>query len=394
MSGKQLRRVAAAGLLAAATAAQADEWVIDRSVASRLSYNDNITMRSDEKRADTYVTVTPELGLSSRTEARDVGLNLSVGGNWYRRQTEYNATDYSLRAHSKWLAESDQWNLAAGSVRDSTLQNESRQSELATTGVVTTRRQRTLNTVQGNWLHRLGDAWSGNIGYTGNRVSYENGPGLVDYEDQSVSGGLSGNLSERAALTLSLSSRDFSTLNGDVQTKVDAISLGGTWQWSERLGFGLDVGRQWTENEQKLPQPYVGSLHVESSSTTYSGNVGYQFDQGSLGVSLARGLNASGTGVLLRTDSVGLGYNGRIDEMLGFSLGAGQTRSRNIDNGEGENRYSTISSSLNWQIEDRLQLGVGFTHAQQRAAGRSASIRGNLLFVALTWNLEPLSRGW
>lgn len=403
---KHLRRLAAAGLVAAAAGVQADEWVIDRSLASRLSYADNITMRSDEKLADSYLTVTPGLGFSSRTEARDIGLNLSVGGNWYRHRSEYNATDYSLRATSKWLAESNQWNLAASSVRDSTLQNESRQSELATTGVVTTRRQRTQDTIQGGWFRRLGDAWSANVGYIGNRVSYENGPGLVDYEDQTVSGGLSASLSERTALTLSLSSRDFNTLNNDTQTKVDAVSLGGNWQWSERLDFGLNVGRQWTENDQKYPGACVvvafplvycygaGTTHSESTSTTYSGNVDYQFDQGSFGASLSRGLNASGTGALLRTDSAGLGYSHRIDETLSFSLGAGQTRSRNIDNGDGENRYSTVSSSLNWQLEDRLQLGVGFTHAQQRAADRSASIRGNVLFVALTWNLAPLSRSW
>lgn len=389
MTGVRLRRLTAAVLLAGAAGAQADEWVIDRSVASRLSYNDNITMRSDDEQADTYLTVTPTLGMSSRTEAHDIGLNLSVGGNWYQHRTDYNATDYALKAVSKWLAERDQWNLAAGSVRDSTLQ-----SELASTGVVTARRQRTLNSVQGGWQHRFGDQWSGNLGYSNNQVRYESGPGLVDYDDQLVSGGVSSSLTERAALTLALSSRDFKTRSGDVRTKVDAISLGGNWQWTERLGFGVDVGRQWTESDQKLPRPYIGSFHTESTGTTYSGNVGYQFDQGSLGVSLSRGLTASGTGALLRTDSAGLGYRHRFDETVSMNLGAGQTRSRNLDSQDVDSRYSNLSASLGWQIEERLQLGVGLTHSAQRAAGQATTVRGNLLFVTLNWNLEPLSRGW
>lgn len=396
---KHLRRLAAAGLVAAAAGVQADEWVIDRSVAGRYSYNDNITMRGDAKQADSFLSVTPEVGLASRTEARDLGMNLAIGGHWYQDRTEYNATDYSLGLAGKWRAELDRWNLTAGSKRDSTLQ-----SEVAATGVVTERRQRTLNSVQADWSHAFGATWSGNVGYNVSQARYESASDLVDYDDQLLSAGLQSALSEDASLSLTYTSRDFETRNDRVRSQVDGVTLGGNWQVSERLSLGLSAGRQRTKSEQKYDggtfiyqgnsySYLAGTTRTTNEGSTYSGNVGYQFEQGGLSFSASRGQTASGTGTLLRTDAFGLGYSQRLDEKLSVSLGAGRTRSRQVENPDADNRYTTFSSSLNWQLDDRLTLGAGYNHALSRT-GSGADVSGNLVFVNLDWKLTPLSRGW
>lgn len=396
MSPARLRHLAAAGLFAAAVGARADEWAIEPSVTGRLSYNDNVMMRSDDKQADTYLTITPALALANRTESHDIGLNLSVGGNWYQNRSEYDATDYSARLASKWLVELDQWNLAVGSLRDSTLQ-----SELASTGVVTSRRQRTLDSIHGGWTHTFGESWSGNLGYSAFRATYQSAPDLVDYDDQIVSAGIGKSISERVSLSLSLSSRDYRTRDDKVRSQVDSVSLGGQWQYSERFGFGISVGRQSTDSEQKYDAGCVvsgvflicfpaGTIRSESNGTTYSGNVGYQFDQSSFSLGLSRGLTASGTGALLRTDSAGLAYSHRFDEILSLNVGASQTRSRYFDNPDADSRYSSLSCSLGWQIDERATLGVGYSHSSQRTASQATTARGNLVFMTLNWNFVPL----
>lgn len=392
-----LPRLAAACFVLACGAARGAEWVVDRAVSARITHNDNLNMQAADKEAATYLTLTPSLTLASRTESRSVEVTASAGVNRHFENPKNDTIDQNLAASMKLSRELDQFTLSVARLRNST-----QSSELVQTGVVTVRRQRTQNSVQAAWLHKFDESTTGTLALGAAQIRYEQGPGLVDFDDSSLTYGLRRVLTERASLNASLSTRNFRTVTGDSRTRADGVSLGGQWQYSERLGLTFDAGRQRTRSTQILTGsvcplglppclPVSVDFRSESTGSTYSGGLGYEFESGSAGANLSRSLAASGTGSLLRTDFGAVSFRHRFSDTLNLNLGGTLTLSGNLDNDVATSRYGSLSASLNWQIDQWLSLSGGLTHSSQRAAGQVEDVRANLFFLNLSWGFVPLS---
>jgi hypothetical protein len=420
--------VAASWLMLPCGAVLADEWAIDPAVGARMTYNDNINMQVNHPTSVTYYSLSPSVKFSSRTESRDVAMAFGLGANRYPGDSQYNAVDHNVDLSSKWTRELDGLTLGASSLRDSTLN-----SEFENTGVVVVRRQRTQNRLTGSWEHGLGDTTFSTLALSGTQVRYESGPNLVDFDDNMAAIGLREQLSERASLTATYSRRNYRTLNGNtplpaelpgwiglyqvvdlatdgnVRSNVDTVTVGGQWRYSERLVLGLDVGRFRSRSKQdqtvQVCYMYLGSVFSgcdapvsgtelsKPSGSTYTFSSGYQLERGNINANLSRGLTASGTGSLLRTDAGGLSYQHRFDDALSFGLGGSSTRSHYLTNiGAADARLVSLASSLTWQLDQRLQLTGGYTYTRQRAVGQPEATRGNLVYVSLKWDLAPLSK--
>lgn len=406
MHSRTLLPLLAAGwLVLPGGVARADEWVVDSTVATKLTYNDNLNMQIVNPVSGTYFSLAPSTKFSNRTESRDLKFGAGLSANYFLEESKNNTVDYNLDLGSKWRRELDEWSLGAASLRNSTLN-----SEWASTGVVTARRQRTQNSLSGSWAHLVGDSTQAFVSANGAQVRYERGPGLVDYDSSSMALGINHAWSDRTVLTASYSYLTYETLGSavDVQTNADSLTLGGAWQYSERLSFGLSAGRQKTHSEQTQivyrcllyfggaclsidPTPISLVARSESSGSTYAANSNYRFESGSLSASVSRGLTASGTGALLRTDLAALAYSHQYDETLSLGLGGMMTKSRNPNAGTGDTRFSSAFSSLTWRLDRDLSFSASYTRSTQRAPGQSDSAKVNVVVFSLNWDLRPLS---
>ncbi len=392
-----LSHLAAACLAMACGAGHGAEWTLDRSVSARITHSDNLNMQAADPVAATYLTLSPSLTLTSRTESRSVEVTASAGVNRHVENPKNDTIDQNLGASLKLSRELNQFTLAVVRVRNST-----QSSELAQTGIVTVRRQRTQNGVQAAWVHSFDESTLGNVSLGATQVRYEAGPGLVDFDDTSMAVGLRRVLSERASVNAALSTRNFRTVTGDSRTRADGISFGGQWQSSERLGLTADAGRQRTRSNQTLNgflcpfglppcAPVSADMRSETTGSTFSGGLSYALESGSLGANLGRSLTASGTGSLLRTKSGGISYSHRFSDALNLDLGGTLTQSGTLDNAAATNRFSSLSASLSWQLDQWLSLSGGLTHSTQRAAGQVGDTQVNHFFLNLTWGFVPLS---
>jgi hypothetical protein len=394
----------AAFCLSTALPAWADEWVLDRTISARASYNDNLNMQVANRETSSTLALTPSLTLSDRTERSDSSVAFAATVNRFQERPEFNTTDYRATLSLKSSSELDQRSLTVVSLRDSTLA-----SELATTGVVLARRQRTQTTLQASWQRSVTERLSATAGLSMVSTRFEPTPGVVDFTDQTLSAGLRRTVSDSTSFGLTLSSRDFQTATDSVKSRTNAFSISGQWRYSERLRLTLDVGRDRTRTDQQanalacpLPvifcqlslvpfQAVVVPVSSTTNGTSFNALAAYEFETGSATANLGRSLNASGIGSLLRSEQATLNYQRRLSDTLEFGFGASTVRSQALDGGGSEVRLSRLSPSLQWKIDPQITLTGGYTYLTQVASGQAERARGNTLFVNLVYGFKPAS---
>jgi len=375
--------LAAVACLSTGAPVQADEWVLDRTINARVGYNDNLNMQVATREASSTLALTPSLTLSDRTERSDISVAFAATANRYQERPEFNTTDYRATLNLKSSSELDQRSLTVVSLRDSTLA-----SELATTGVVLARRQRTQTTLQASWQRSLTERLSANTALSLVSTRFEPTPGLVDFADQTLSAGLRRVVSDSTTVGLTLSSRDFKTADDSVRSHINAFSISGQWRYSERLKFTLDAGRDRTQTIQQAKALSASSI---TSGSSFNALAAYDHESGSTTATLGRSLNASGIGGLLRSDQAALNYQRRLSDTLDFGFGASAVRSRALDNPASEVRLNRLSPSLQWKIDPQLTLSGGYTYLTQISTGQGDPARGNALFLNLMYGFKPVS---
>lgn len=406
------RTAAVAVCLACAAAGRADEWVVNRSVAARTTYNDNVNMQPTKREAATYVAVTPTVALVNRTETRQIGLTLAATANRYLDRPALNTIDHSGSIEYRQSGERDNWSLTASSLRDSTLM-----TELATTGIVLARRQRTQNTGIASWQHSITERASVSASAKVTTANYEPAPGLRDFRDDSYSLGGNYRLTERATAGLSLSKRHYRNDDHTVDTRATSVALTGQYRYSERLQLSGQWGTDSTRTGLKqslpicmlppilvfnfprdqclalsgTPTALVLSSGSRSHGTNYNATAGYALENGSITLTAGRSLNASGTGSLLRSDQLNLSYQRDLNERFGYALGAATVRSSFLGASSVETRYSSVQSSLQWKLDPMITLSASLTHSTQRTTGQPVPITANVVFVSLNYAFDPLS---
>jgi hypothetical protein len=405
----RLRGATPPALLAAAllgcTAARADQLEVDSAVAGRSYYTDNFNVQAANHEADTQLSLTPSLTLSSRTERREVTAGVSATVNRFLDHPEDNSVDHTINLSLKWSTELSQWTVSVANVRDSTLN-----SELVSTGVVLVRTQRAQTVVTAGWQRAVTEKAMVNAGLNLNQTRYQTAPGLSDYTDGAVSGGAVYTPIDRGTIGFVAGRREYRTDDGVTASSINSLSVNAQWQYSERLQLSIAAGRDRTHTEQKAnalfcPVAFIDcqlepalfqqvSVPIDSDTrdSTYSATANYLFATGSLTASLASGLSPSGTGSLLRSEQAGLNYRRRLSETLDWGFDAGWVSSRAADNSGVETRYLRLAPSLNWSIDPTLTLSAGYIYQDQVSAG-SPPARANSVFLNLSYGFRPIY-GW
>lgn len=426
------RGVALLGLacLALCGNARADEWALESSVDLQLRHTDNLDLRAgDSPIANTTASISPRASFFSRSEAREIKGSLGLSANAVSNDAATSTLDYSAAVQGTWRPdELNQLGLSTHLVRDST-----QQSELAATGVVLARYQRTQLTLAPSWQRALDERTTLSVGYQGTSVRYEAEAGLADYTDQNLSLGLRRLVSERLSVSATATQRWFRadpltqprTVSATTlllaettnTTRTSGLSLGIQFQASERLQLNADVGVQgWkTDQRQRLStcvSPFLPGLlfpiaacretgfpltsadsDAESSSrtSTYGADGSYRFETGDVSFALGRSATASGSGALLQTDRISGGLRGRWSDTLAYSVDTSAVRSRTPDGQGSESRYFRFSPALSWRIDPQISLDVGIATTRQRSGAGAPTARANEIFVSLSYRLDPLS---
>jgi hypothetical protein len=377
----RIRRVALAASLGCVGAwCVGAELSINPSINIRETYNDNIRLTSAPHRSVLQTTISPAVRFSRRTETSEANARAQLNVNRYTRDTQLNADDVLIDLSYLRKLERDLLALDAGIARDSTFA-----SELAQTGVVQARRQRTRASASPAWTHNLSERSSVKLGYDLAEVRYQDrqNTNLVNYRAGTVFSGIKYKPSERDETFATLGYSEYKASDFATKFKTVFVEAGIERKFSEVLTARASLGA----NRVRFT--------VQDGSDTRSGwlanlNVERRFATAALTAEAGRELNPSGIGSLTETDRLALRWRQKINPRLEYSLSGAWYHNSfvgQVQNQRAE-RYLRVGAGLNWLASEywTIEAGVGYEEIND-GSGASA----NSIFVGATYNWPKIS---
>lgn len=386
-------------------AAHAAEWAIEPAIESRGNWTDNINLTPGVHDNVYGWSLGPRVTFARRTEASEVAGTASLGVNRYPGNSSLDTDDVGLSLNSQLREERNTYGLAAAFTRDSTLQ-----TELATTGIVQTRRQRNLLTFGPSWSYALTERASVFAQYRYDQSRYQAGAGLVDYTNQQGSGGIQYLLYERTAASLSASYSRYKTDDGSILQNSTGVNLGLTHNLSERLTLAAGIGlrrsdTRVTSSFQFCPfgsvalcdafniplQTLTNTSNISDSGTSYNLSADYKWERETANFTASRDINPTGTGLVVQTDRLAAGLSHQFNEKLSGNVNGAWLVSRYIGGLGGDTSYYNLNSSLSWRLDQWWTAGAGYAYAWQKAKGAPESAVANSIYLSISYNWPKIS---
>lgn len=390
----------------AAVPASGVEWVAEPSVTLREEYNDNYLLTPAPYNAVWGTILSPALKLSRRTEVSETSANARLNFNRYTGENNLDRTDQYYTLNSSVQSER---NLLAGDfsfTRDSTLY-----SELAETGIVQTRSQRSRLSLAPSWTRMLSERNSLRLGYQYDKISYQGGTtSLADYTNQSASTNWLHQWSEKDLITTGVYYARFETANAGYQADTIGIQAGLTHDFSETLQGNFRMGVRNTKSTVEgfasrfveiFPGFFVPVQVPQTTTTTSRGmtlnaQLQKRFETMTIHGNISREQNPTGNSTLVETDRLGVAVTRTMSEKLSATASGNIYRSRYI--GEVVNapdrQYYEIALNFNWRMTERWRLDSGYRYARAEYKSNNTSPDSNLVFAGLRydWPRKSISR--
>jgi hypothetical protein len=381
------------------------EWAIEPSIESRASNTDNINLTPNVHENVLGISVSPRVTFARRTEATEVAGTASLGINRYPGNSGLDTDDASLSLTSQLRGERSSYGLSAAYIRDSTLQ-----TELATTGIVQTRRQRDLVTLSPSWSYSLTERSSVFAQYRYDQAKYQAGAGLSDYSSQQGSGGYQYLLSERTTATLSGGYSRYKTDDGSILTNSNSVNIGLTHNPIERLTLALGIGARRSDtkitntvtfcpfgsviicNAFGIPlETLTATSNTSDNGLSYNASADYKWESMTANFVASRDIYPTGTGLVVQTDRFAIGIGHQFSEKLSGNASAAYLFSRYIGGLASDTEYYRLDSGLSWKLDQWWSAGAGYSFAYQRVKGVPDNASANTVYLSISYNWPKIS---
>jgi hypothetical protein len=386
---------------------RAAEWSVEPSVGLRADYDDNIHLSPAPHPGVWGLKLSPDVKFSGETETLKVtgGLNFRI--NRYFGEDGLDTLDHTLSLRSDYKAERDLVGLNIDSIRDSTLV-----SELATTGAVQARRQRSLLTANPTWSRALTEVTSLKASYSYTDVRYDDsaGTGLINYSDQSASVGIQSKLDERNVLNVGAYYDRYETRPAESRANTYGVQGGYDYDFSETLHGSFLVGLRRTQSilgshalvcDGPIILGFclgtvteVTSVQKESlSGYTLNAILAKRWETDTVSGQLSREINPSGVGSLIETDRIAVTWTKEWSPTLRSNVSAAAYHSRYVGSvvTDSNSRYYTVEPRLTWRLAESWTLDAGYSYARQDYDTGPVKASANVVYVNLIYAWPKIS---
>lgn len=393
----------------------AAEWSFEPSVSLHEEYNDNIRFTANPHPRVWQTSIRPSLKFNNKTEISEVSGQMQLGINRYSGDASLNRNDQLLLLFASRMAERNTWSLNTSYRRDTT-------SELATTGLVRPRVQRTALIINPSWAYALSSRLSLRLDYTYQDVKYDSATS-TDYKYKHAGAALQYVLSERDQISLGtfyskidyaptslttpiclLGFAGFCFVPGSLtsettsQSATRGMQLDVTHLFSETTTGSFSLGRRYIDSTSTLkqttfPPPTTlvdNTIEVRTNTTSLGVSLEKQFDTGAVNGFIRREVNPSGNG-LVTTDRYTFSVRKSLTENCTAYLDTSVYRTTYVNAGSAGSRYYTFEPRLSWQLSEWWTLSSGYRYAKVKYDDATRPVTANAVYVNLNYSWPKVS---
>ncbi len=375
-------------------ASSAGQWYDEPRVSLQLGYDDNVRFveRNEESSLTQKLSATTALGY--RTEVTDVKAKVRADLKYYSQESDLDTDDQYLDLIAEHRSGLNLFGFDGKFIRDT-----SRTSELETTGRVRKSKRRHSTFLAPSWTRTLDERNSLQLGYTFNRVLYDDSDetGLLDYYSHSARGSLFHDLGELTRLSATFTYTHYKVQDTSSKANDYGLVFGAVHAFSETFNASVAAGGRATTSEVR------SEFGNRVSDTNYgfllNASLEKRFERTVLTGRAVRELRPTGSGRLIDSRSVGLDLRHQLSERLTFLLDAkvfrNETNNNSFNQPDDEERtFLTINPRLRWQLTRWWGIAGSYRYRYQKYDDRNDSAKSNAFFIDLTyqWPRESVAR--
>lgn len=364
----------------------AEQWYDAPTVSLRLGYDDNVRFVEKNEESSFSQKLSAKTGLGYRTELTDVMLKVRADLQYYSQESDLDSDDQYLDLNAKHRSGLNLFGLDGKFIRDT-----SRTSELETTGRVQQSKRRYSGFLTPTWTRTLNERNSLQLGYTYNKVTYEDSDttGLLDYYSHAARGSLFHDLDEVTQLSATLTYSHYKVRATNSKANDYGIQVGATRALSETLDASLAVGGRATTSEDR--NGFGNRVNDTNYGFLLNASLEKRFESTTLRGTALRELRPTGSGRLIDSKSVGVDLRHRLSERLTFLLDTvvfrNETNNNSFNQANDEQRtFLSVQPRLRWRLTRWWDIVGSYRYRYQKYDERSDSADSNSVFVYVTYN--------
>lgn len=376
--------MSAAAVIAAGGVAQAENWKIETSGASKLEIDDNPLLSVNDAESITGIILTPALRAKHDTQATQMEFGGQLEVNQYD-DTTFNSNDVYLDALGRQKFSTGMMELRGSYNYDTTRTSEVTESGVSIAGIrhTTFSLRPHIETAISPTKQLLLDGSFLSSKYDSDQYT--------DYRNISIKPSLKHAFNEIHSGVLALEGSRYDSTSGAGVIADNLIpSVGWIGQLSPRWQTNVSVGIQYTDTDYTIESPTARD--GAEWDYYYSGGIVYTDLNDRISFDFSRRPSSMSSGVQSQATSFRLNGTHTVNPKLDLKLGLNyQNSQRSGSNSGGNNDISFIEAApqLVYRLTEKLNLNLLYRH-REREIG-SAEAVSDAVMVTLTFKPEEFS---
>jgi hypothetical protein len=379
---------------------QATEWSFEPAVNTKIGYDDNIFLSTDNEIDSTELTLAPSAKFSVRTPRSGLSGTLGFTFRRYPEHTDRNDNNIRFDVASYHQMQRSRFGLSAGVIKDSTLD-----TQLEETGLVFDHEDRLRQSVSPSWGWRINELTNLETGYDYSTVEYEKSGDRTDYFTHVGQIALIRNFSETVAGNIGFV-YGVTDSESDIRSTNSNMRVGLVWAATETFSASLAVGGRYTVSKYPQTVPvfsgpdFVGLVdtgkktEASSSGVVYNVSLDRKFERSSMTLSASRNISNSAAGIQVEVTRFGISTSYNFTELVSGSLGLIMLESKDTgDNPTGNIKQNNLSGNANitWKLARFWQLSAGYGQKRQTFDTIDQDAIKNTAYLTLTYHWPRIS---